>query len=63
MKYKLAFFLLAQLSIVNYQLSIASAQTPVYLDQTKDIEARIEDALSRMTLAEKIDVIHAQSKF
>ena len=39
------------------------AQTPVYLDQTKDIEARVEDALSRMTLAEKIDVIHAQSKF
>ena len=39
------------------------AQTPVYLDTTKDIEARVEDALSRMTLAEKIDIIHAQSKF
>ena len=63
MKRKIAFFLLAQLSIVNYQLSIASAQTPVYLDTTKDIEARVEDALSRMTLAEKIGVIHAQSKF
>ena len=63
MKYKLAFLLLAQLSIVNFQLSIASAQTPVYLDQSKSIEDRVEDALSRMTLAEKIDVIHAQSKF
>ena len=28
-----------------------------------DIEARIEDALSKMTLHEKIGVIHAQSKF
>ena len=37
--------------------------TPVYLDETKPIEERIEDALSRMTLDEKIAVIHAQSKF
>ena len=42
---------------------MASAQTPVYLDPSKDIEARVEDALSRMTLSEKIGVIHAQSKF
>jgi beta-glucosidase len=41
----------------------ASAQTPVYLDDTKPIEQRVEDALSRMTLDEKIGVIHAQSKF
>ncbi len=39
------------------------AQTPVYLDDTKPVEQRIEDALSRMTLREKINVIHAQSKF
>ena len=36
---------------------------PVYLDDTKNIEQRVEDALSRMTLDEKIGVIHAQSKF
>jgi len=36
---------------------------PVYLDDSKDIEARVEDALSRMTLEEKIAVLHAQSKF
>ena len=42
----------------------AKAQTvPVYLDETKPIEQRIDDALSRMTLDEKIRVIHAQSKF
>ena len=46
--------------------SLLSAQTqplPTYLDDTKPIEERVEDALSRMTLEEKIDVIHAQSKF
>ena len=36
---------------------------PVYLDESKPIEQRIDDALSRMTLEEKIAVIHAQSKF
>ena len=37
--------------------------TPAYLDESKPIEVRIDDALSRMTLDEKIAVIHAQSKF
>lgn len=40
-----------------------SAQRPLYLDETKPIEQRVEDALGRMTLDEKIAVIHAQSKF
>ena len=40
------------------------AQTlPVYLDESKTIEERVDDALSRMTLNEKIAIIHAQSKF
>ena len=40
------------------------AQTlPKYLDETVPVEQRIDDALSRMTLDEKIAVIHAQSKF
>lgn len=37
--------------------------TPVYLDDTKPIEERVEDALQRMTLREKVNIIHAQSKF
>ena len=41
----------------------SKAQTPVYLDSDKPIEQRVEDALGRMTLNEKIAVIHAQSKF
>ena len=45
-------------------LSPLQAQNiPVYLDESKPVEQRIDDALSRMTLDEKIAVIHAQSKF
>lgn len=39
------------------------ASTPVYLDDSQPLEKRVEDALSRMTLEEKIGIIHAQSKF
>ena len=43
--------------------SPARAQLPVYLDDSKPMEQRIDDVLRRMTLDEKIAVIHAQSKF
>ncbi|WP_330441429.1 glycoside hydrolase family 3 C-terminal domain-containing protein [Flavobacterium sp. C4GT6] len=36
---------------------------PIYLDDTKPMEERVEDALSKMTTKEKIAMIHAQSKF
>ena len=54
--------------LITYCLSLITtvptlAQTPVYLDESKPLEQRIDDALSRMTLDEKIAVIHAQSKF
>ena len=51
------------LSMIHCPLSVSFAQTPVYLDETKPVERRIDDALARMTLDEKIAVIHAQSKF
>ena len=38
-------------------------QKAIYLDNSRPIEERVEDALSRMTLEEKIAIIHAQSKF
>ena len=44
-------------------MSATAQSLPTYLDETKPIEQRVEDALSRMTLDEKIAVIHAQSKF
>lgn len=40
-----------------------SAEIPPYLDDSLPAELRIEDALGRMTLDEKIALIHAQSKF
>ena len=52
--------ILIALSLMMGHSSFSSmvAQTPVYLDETKSVEQRIEDALSRMTLDEKIAVIH-----
>lgn len=44
-------------------LSAEGQTLPVYLDDSKPTEQRIDDALSRMTLQEKIRVLHAQSKF
>ena len=56
---KVCFIILLILSSWNF----AVAQVPVYLDNSKSIDERIEDAISRMTLREKIRIIHAQSKF
>ena len=36
---------------------------PVYLDDARPLEERVSDAFSRMTLDEKIAMVHAQSKF
>lgn len=41
----------------------AGASTPVYLDPKAPIEDRVEDALKRMTMEEKVAMCHAQSKF
>ena len=38
-------------------------KTDVYLDPSKPLEERVQDALSRMTLEEKVAITHAQSKF
>ncbi len=43
--------------------SCSGGGTPVYLDDSKSIEERVEDALARMTFDEKIAMLHAQSKF
>ncbi len=58
MKTKLISFITATMTT----LSISAAQ-PIYLDKSKPIDERVEDALSRMTLEEKVALCHAQGKF
>lgn len=55
--------LLLSLAACLAALPSAASDIPVYLDDDAGIEARVEDALSRMTLNEKIAMCHAQSKF
>lgn len=43
--------------------TVQAQSLPVYLDDSKPIEDRIEDALSRITVEKKVALIHAQSKF
>ena len=38
-------------------------QTPLYLDPSQKLDARVDDLLARLTLDEKISLIHAGSKF
>lgn len=54
--------------IASFALAIAAAlpafgNMPAYRDASKPVDERVEDALARMTLQEKINIIHAQSKF
>ena len=44
-------------------LTMTTMTAQVYLDPEAPMEERVKDALSRMTTHEKIQVIHAQSKF
>nr|WP_245766541.1 glycoside hydrolase family 3 C-terminal domain-containing protein [Pustulibacterium marinum] len=55
-------FVVLGILLVSF-FSNAQEKTPTYLDDTKPMEERVEDALARMTLEEKIAMIHAQSKF
>lgn len=56
-----------KLSILITSFALAAlpltAQTPIYLDSSADIEDRIEDVMKRLSTEEKIAIIHAQSKF
>ena len=55
--------LLTAVLALGSSLAYAETPQPIYLDDSKPLEERVKDALSRMTTAEKIGIIHAQSKF
>ena len=46
-----------------FLLPVLAAVTPIYLDELQPLELRVDDLLPRLTLDEKIALIHAQSKF
>ena len=56
-------FFCSLLTLFTWQTQAQIKSVPVYLDESKPIEARVNDALAKMTLKEKIAMIHAQSKF
>ncbi len=54
------------LPILAFMMSLSSvsqAEVPVYQDESRPIEERVEDALKRMTLREKVAMCHAEGKF
>ena len=44
-------------------MTAMTAQAQTYLDPNAPLEERVKDALSRMTIHEKVQILHAQSKF
>ncbi|MBR6188403.1 MAG: glycoside hydrolase family 3 C-terminal domain-containing protein [Prevotella sp.] len=51
------------MSALMLTMTTTTMTAQVYLDPQASMEERVKDALSRMTTHEKIQVIHAQSKF
>lgn len=57
-------FILSAAAIAFLAISCCNTpKSPIYLDESQPLEERVEDALSRMTLEEKVKILHAQCKF
>lgn len=44
-------------------VTVSAQNKPLYQDETRPIESRVEDALKRMTVEEKIGLLHANGGY
>lgn len=51
------------LALIMTTQTQSGQERPLYLDVDKPLEARVDDLLSRLTLDEKLSLVHADSKF
>ena len=56
-------FLIAAFALAAASCCERKPSVPVYLDRSKSVEERVADALKRLTVEEKVALLHAQSKF
>ena len=63
MKFTHSILLFASAALAISCVNGKKSDVPAYLDDSLDLEVRIDDALSRMTTEEKVKILHAQSKF
>ncbi len=54
--------LIVSILLIGFSVNVL-AQKPIYLDNNQPIEKRVQNALSLMTLEEKVAMCHAQSTF
>lgn len=54
---------ISALMLIALSACSVKQSVPVYMDESRDLDERVADALSRMTMEEKVAILHAQSKF
>lgn len=53
----------ALVSAAGVRTARTQGERPAYLDPSRPLEARVEDLLSRMTVEEKVALVHADNRF